>query len=76
MLSQMGRLLLVFGAVIMLVGFVLISFPRIGAFFGSLPGDIKTDGVFFPITSMVVISALLTLVLNLALWVLRNFFTR
>lgn len=57
-----------------LVGLTLLAFPQIGNFFGSLPGDIKTDHVFFPITSMVVISALLTLILNLALWVMRNIF--
>jgi hypothetical protein len=61
------------GAAIFAVGLLLRYAPGVFAWFGNLPGDIRYEGertrVFFPITSMIVISVALTVVVNLArLW--------
>ena len=45
------------------------SAPGLFSWFGKLPGDIRVDSergrVFIPITSMIVVSVVLTLLLNL-----------
>lgn len=66
----MGRLLVAIGMAIAVVGVVLWLFPRAFAWFGNLPGDlrIERDGtrIFIPLASMLVVSLVLTLVVNLA----------
>lgn len=65
-----GRTLLIFGAVIALVGALVLLAPHI-PFIGRLPGDIsiERDGfsLFFPIATSIIISIVLTIVINLAL---------
>ncbi|MGH9323639.1 MAG: DUF2905 domain-containing protein [Vicinamibacteria bacterium] len=60
--------MLTVGALIAVLG--LLAYSGALFWFGRLPGDIRYEGettkVFVPITSMVVISIVLTLVLNLA----------
>ena len=51
-----------------LVGAVLLVFPKAFAWFGHLPGDIRTQTVFFPLTSMLLVSVVLTLIVNLLGW--------
>jgi uncharacterized membrane protein len=66
---QFGDLIILIGVLVVLVGVVM----RFGAFswFGHLPGDIRLGGdnwtVFLPITSMIVVSIVLTVVVNLLL---------
>jgi Protein of unknown function (DUF2905) len=66
-LEPVGRALLVIGVVIVGVGLVLVLAPKI-PFLGRLPGDIRIerDGltVFIPIGTMVVVSILISVVLN------------
>lgn len=65
----MSKLLIIIGAAIMLIGIVLRYAPWLVSWFGKLPGDIRIQNensfVFIPITSMIVISLLLTLLANL-----------
>lgn len=74
-LENLGRVLLVVGLVLAAVGLLLVLGGRL-PFFGRLPGDIavQRDNVscFFPIATMVVLSLLLTLVVNLVLWFMRR----
>ena len=67
----MGKWLILFGAVIVLVGIVFIVLGRVGLF--RLPGDIefgsKNWRVYLPIGTCVLISIILTLVL----WVIHYF---
>ena len=64
-----GKLLLLTGLLIALVGGLLTWAPGLLGWFGHLPGDIRIErenGVFyFPITSMLIVSIVLTLLLNL-----------
>ena len=72
-LSGAGRFLLVTGLVLTAVGALLILAPRIPGFdrLGRLPGDFVFERgpvtIFVPIVSSLVISVLLTIVLNLIL---------
>lgn len=65
----MAKLLIMIGAVLMIVGLILYFAPWLMNWFGKLPGDIRIQNensvVFIPITSMIVISLLLTLLANL-----------
>jgi predicted membrane channel-forming protein YqfA (hemolysin III family) len=67
-LEPVGRTLLIIGLVIAVVGIILVLAPRI-PFIGRLPGDIRIerDGVvvFIPLGTMLLVSLLLTVVLNL-----------
>jgi hypothetical protein len=72
-LSGAGRFLLVSGLVLTAVGALLILAPRVPGFdrLGRLPGDFVVERgpvtIFVPIVSSLVISVLLTIVLNLIL---------
>ncbi|MDH3525958.1 MAG: DUF2905 domain-containing protein [Gammaproteobacteria bacterium] len=65
----LGKVLLFTGLVIALVGLVLTYAPGLLGWFGHLPGDIRIErenGRFFlPVTSMIVISVILTVIINL-----------
>ncbi|HEV8489190.1 MAG TPA: DUF2905 domain-containing protein [Candidatus Limnocylindrales bacterium] len=67
-LEPVGRTLLIIGLVIAVVGIILVLAPRI-PFIGRLPGDIRIerDGVvvFIPLGTMLLVSLILTVVLNL-----------
>ena len=68
----LGRALIAIGIALVVLGFVLVALPRLGGSpipLGRLPGDIviKRDGfsLFFPITSSIVISIVISVVLYL-----------
>ncbi|MCP5019433.1 MAG: DUF2905 domain-containing protein [Ketobacter sp.] len=64
----MGKLLIIIGVVVALIGLVLVYAPGLLSWFGKLPGDLRwgneNGGVFFPVTSMIIISVVLTLIMN------------
>ncbi len=65
----MARWLIVAGAALLLLGIVWHYFPWLLNWFGRLPGDIRIESersrVFIPITSMVILSVVLTVLINL-----------
>lgn len=65
----LGKLLIGLGLLLLLTGLIINYAPWLINWFGKLPGDIrierKNSTVFFPITSMLVISIILTLIINL-----------
>ena len=69
MSPEVGRILLVVGLLIAGVGLVAVLGVRIP--FGNLPGDIRIGGeggvLFIPLATMIVLSIVLTVVLNLSL---------
>jgi hypothetical protein len=71
---RVGNLIIVIGVLLVAVGIGV----RRGWFgwFGHLPGDIRAEGeggsFYFPITSSIVVSILLTLVINIAGRVIRQ----
>ncbi len=73
----MARLIILIGILLVILGLVWNYFPKAITWFGNLPGDIKIQNensrVFIPFTSMIVVSISLSIVLNLASWVMRLF---
>ncbi len=69
-MTAMGKILLIVGGVIVVLGLILIFSPHI-PFLGKLPGDIfiKRDGFsfYFPIVTLLLLSALLTIIINVIL---------
>lgn len=65
----MAKLLIIIGMVLVIIGFIWLIFPSAFSWFGNLPGDIKhTSGntrVYFPVVTMIVISIVATILLNL-----------
>lgn len=65
----MGRWLITIGVVLVAVGAVLHYAPWLLNWFGRLPGDINIQSgrtrVFIPITSMIIVSVVLTVLLNI-----------
>ena len=65
----LGKLLLLLGFILVLLGLVLSFAPGLLGWFGHLPGDIRIErenGTFiFPLTSMIIVSVVLTILINL-----------
>lgn len=65
---QTGKLLILFGIVLVISGVIIIFYPRI-PFLGKLPGDILIKGknytFYFPLITSIIISIILTLLFNL-----------
>lgn len=64
------------GAGIVVIGALVRFVPGLFGWFGNLPGDINIEGenskVFIPITSMIVVSVILTVIVNLLGSVFRD----
>lgn len=65
----MAKVLIIIGLVLVVIGLLLHYVPGVFSWFGRLPGDIRIergDAKFFlPLTSMVILSVVLTLLLSL-----------
>ena len=70
-LAGLGKILLIFGGVIIVIGLLLVFSQHI-PFLGKLPGDIfvKKDNVsfYFPIVTFLLISIVLTIIINVILY--------
>ncbi|MEK6710236.1 MAG: DUF2905 domain-containing protein [Nitrospinota bacterium] len=66
--GQFGRMLILFGVLLVVLGLVLTLAPRV-PFLGNLPGDLHLKGknwsFHFPIVTSIVVSVALTALLNL-----------
>lgn len=75
-MSDVGRWLLILGAVIFITGLVFVVGGRLFPWLGRLPGDIRYEGentrVFIPITTMILISIVGTIVLNVLIRLFRR----
>ncbi|HEX6999405.1 MAG TPA: DUF2905 domain-containing protein [Gammaproteobacteria bacterium] len=64
-----AKLMILLGIALLAGGLILYFAPGAFGWFGKLPGDIDIQRgntrIFFPLTSMIVVSLVLTLVLNL-----------
>ncbi|HEB12891.1 MAG TPA: DUF2905 domain-containing protein [Actinobacteria bacterium] len=69
-LEALGRALIGFAAVLVVVGGLLIFLGKIG--FLKLPGDILlrrgNTSVFWPIGTSIVVSIILTILINVVIW--------
>lgn len=73
---RFGTILMWVGAGLLVVGALVRFVPGLFSWFGNLPGDVRIQGensrVFIPITSMIVVSVVLTIVVNLIGLVTRD----
>ena len=64
----MGRWLIFTGISLVVIGVILHLFPGVVSWFGRLPGDIRIGNgrvrVWLPLASMLILSLLITLLLN------------
>ena len=67
-LEGIGRLLLIGGVILALLGVIVMLAPNL-PFIGRLPGDIRIETgnvrVYLPLGTMLIVSLILTLLLNL-----------
>ncbi|NIP31024.1 MAG: DUF2905 family protein [Candidatus Dadabacteria bacterium] len=67
-MSEIRKIIILLGILIILIGIFLPYLSKLNIF-GRLPGDISIKGnnysIYLPITSFIIISLLLTLILNL-----------
>ena len=75
-MSDFGRILILAGLLLFLIGGLFTLFPRLGITLGRLPGDIRleTDQLtcLIPIGTSILLSILLTIGLNLLGWFLNH----
>ena len=68
-MQDVGKLLILSGLLILIIGVAFYFTGKGGISFGRLPGDIvirrKNVMIMFPIVSMLILSVILTIVLNL-----------
>lgn len=74
-MEAMGKILLILGASLAFLGLIMVLAPHI-PFLGKLPGDIliKKDGFsfYFPVVTFLLISLLLTIIINLVFYLLNR----
>jgi len=72
--SQTGKWIIVAGVIIIVAGVIIYFFHNKLNWLGKLPGDIRIEKenfrFYFPITTMIIISIVLTLLIN----ILKRFF--
>ena len=66
---MLGKILVFIGLILVISGLAVTYAPWLVNWFGKLPGDIYIKGekgtVFIPVTSMIIISIVLTLIINI-----------
>ncbi len=73
---MIGKWLLIFGVVLVVVGAAVWLIESLGLPLGRLPGDIRMRGegwsFSFPIVTSIIVSIVLTVLMNLLLWFWRR----
>lgn len=69
-MNGIGKFLIIFGVIILILG-LLITYTNLDKYMGKLPGDINikkgNTSFHFPIATCIIISIILTIILNLLL---------
>lgn len=64
-----GKLFIIIGLALVVIGAVLTWAPWLVNWFGRLPGDVRIEkegsGFYFPVVSMIIVSIVLSIVMNL-----------
>ena len=73
---MIGKWILIFGVVLIVVGMAIWLIKSLGLPLGHLPGDIQMRGkgwfFSFPIITSIAVSVVLTVLLNLLFWFFRR----
>ena len=75
-LQSLGRVLLLIGVAIVVIGLLMMAGGRFLPWLGRLPGDFQFQrgnvSCFFPLATSVIVSLLLTIVLNIIIRLLNR----
>jgi hypothetical protein len=75
-MADFGRLLIIIGLVIVFAGIVILIAVRYFPWFGNLPGDFRYESesfrLYFPLATMILISILGTIILNIIIRIFRR----
>ena len=75
-MDNIGRLLMIGGIVLFVVGGLVFLATKFGLPFGRLPGDIRIErdgfSFYFPLGSSILISIVLTIIINVVLRLLKK----
>lgn len=73
---EFGRLLLIIGLAVAFCGVVILAATRYFPWLGNLPGDLRFEGenykIYFPLATMILVSVLGTILLNVVLRIFRR----
>ncbi len=76
MSDNFGKWFIFAGLGLILLGVIIWAASKIGLPFGKLPGDFsyKSDktSVYFPLASSLIISVILTILINFILWLMKK----
>jgi hypothetical protein len=72
-MSDLGRILIFFGLLLIVIGVTLIVFARLNVPLGRLPGDLSWRGRGWTISFPLATSLLLSVVLSLIFWAISRF---
>lgn len=65
----MGKWIIIAGVILIIIGAIIHYAPWLVNWFGRLPGDIHIENertkIYIPVTSMIIISIVITLLINL-----------
>ena len=75
-MTDFGKLLIIIGLVIAFAGALILIAARFFPWLGNLPGDFNVEGenfnIYFPLATMVLISILGTILLNIVIRIFRK----
>lgn len=71
---QVGKLLMGVGALVLLIGVIVYLFNDKLNWLGRLPGDVRVEQENFRFYMPIATCVVLTIVINLVLWLIRRFF--
>ena len=75
-MSDLGRLLIIIGLVIAFSGVLILVAVRFFPWLGNLPGDVRIDTenfkLYIPLTTMLLVSILATILLNIVIRLFRR----
>jgi hypothetical protein len=75
-MENLGRLLMIGGVILFLIGGLVLLAAKFGLPFGHLPGDIRIErdgfSFYFPLGSSILISIVLTVIINVILRFLKK----
>lgn len=75
-MADFARILILTGLAIAFAGLILLVALRIFPWLGNLPGDFRIEGrnyrIYFPLATMILISILGTIILNIIIRIFRR----
>jgi H+/Cl- antiporter ClcA len=73
-MNQLGKILIITGIILVIAGLIIYFAGDKLSWIGRLPGDIRIEKensrIYFPITTMILMSVLLSVIM----WIIRRFF--